>query len=702
MRSFALSALLILSLGAGAPRAAVSVATESGVQISVEPSGHFEIRTAQPAFTFGGDVGRPLVNLRQGSGRDGIGEYVEVAFEALSAGAIRAYKTESIVLFTTEYRATTTTPDPFPTLKTYPKLPYSLSYRTLPFAPYQFNSLDNAADSPWFFFDDQGNGFVFGPATSFPVARSTIGTGGVLSSSIAPVGAIPNGLSHAVMLVTASGVNRLFDTWGNAMLRGYQKTRPRSDADLTLEKLGYWTDNGATYYYNFEPALGYQQTLLAVRQEFASKSIPLGYLQLDSWFYPKGPNARWDDRLGGIYRYVAAPELFPDGLKTFQAQLGLPLVTHARWIDQSSPLRAEFVTSGNVVTDQRYWNEVMAYLKASGVVTYEQDWLGNEAQPVYDLAAPGQFLGNMSAAAAQHQMTLQYCIPLPRHVLQTLLYPNVTTMRVSYDRFDSSHWDEFLYDARLASAVGVWPFTDVFMSGERSNLVIATLSAGIVGVGDALGTVDVGNLRHVIRADGTIVKPDLPLVPTDATFLAEAAGGPRGPMVASTFSDHGGLRTAYVFAYARGASAQEASFSAAELGVAGAAYVYDVFGDRGQLLAPGERFNALVSGDGALFVVAPVGPSGIALLGDAGLYASMGRKRISQLSDDGRVQLAVEFAAGETEVVLHGYAPKAPLLNGVPDGVDYDPETQRFSAVVHPGPAGFSLQLDGVESGAEA
>jgi len=43
---------------------------------------------------------------------------------------------------------------------------------------------------------------------------------------------------------------------------------------------------------------------------------------------------------------------------------------------------------------------------------------------------------NMAAAAAQWGMTLQYCMPLPRHVLQSVQYGNVTTMRVSDDRFD--------------------------------------------------------------------------------------------------------------------------------------------------------------------------------------------------------------------------------------------------------------------------
>ena len=367
--------------------------------------------------------------------------------------------------------------------------------------------------------------FLISPAQNFPVARMTLGSDGALASGIdAGIASLPAGYTHQTLLVAGGGPNQLFDVWGSAMTALHGKHRPPNDADVTLEKLGYWTDNGATYYYHFEPQLGYAGTLLAVRHEFDQRGIALGYLQLDSWWYPKGPNARWDDTANGIFRYRAAPELFPGGLPAFQQQVGLPLVTHARWIDPSSPYRTEFNQgfSGNVMTDAGYWADLMSYLQAGGVVTYEQDWLGAQAQPVYDLSAPQQFMGNMAGAAALRGMTLQYCMPLPRHVLQTVEYGNVTTMRVSDDRFDRNRWDTFLYTSRLASALGVWPWADVFMSTERNNLLLATLSAGIVGIGDPLGAEDAANLRRVMRADAVLVKPDAPLVPTDESMLAEA------------------------------------------------------------------------------------------------------------------------------------------------------------------------------------
>jgi hypothetical protein len=688
-------ALALVLLGA-TPAAAQPTPTASDVR--VDPGGQYEVHLHAPDWTFGGDVGHAVTNIKESDGRDALAAFQQVDFDdGARTSTIRVYQEPRVVLFTTTYASDSPNTDAFPRLTSLPDLPYRLSYQDTPFSPYQLNSLGHADDSPWLFFDASGDGFLLSPASDFPVARMTLGADGSLSRGVdTNVGVLPAGYTQQTLLAAGHGINQVFDTWGAAMTTLHGKHRPANDADVTLARLGYWTDNGATYYYHFEPQLGYAGTLLAVKREFDQRGIALGYLQLDSWWYPKGPNARWDDRDHGIFRYQAAPDLFPDGLATFQRQVGLPLVTHARWIDPTSPYRAELAFSGNVMTDPRYWEDVMSYLQSGGVVTYEQDWLGAQAQPDYDLVAPRQFMDNMARAAGPRGMTLQYCMPLPRHVLQTVEYDNLTSMRVSDDRFDRNRWDTFLYTSRLASALGVWPWADVFMSTERNNLLLADLSAGIVGIGDALGTEDASNLRHVMRGDAVLVKPDVPLVPTDESILAEAAQGSKAPMVAWTYSDHDAMRALYVFAYGRGDTAQDVTFSPAALGVSGPTYVYDYFADSGRLLGANERMSATVS-SGSYFVAAPVGASGIAFLGDAGEFATLGRKRISQLLDDGVVRATVEFASGEDSVTLFGYAPAAPSASasgGSIQTVSYDSATQRFSLVVRADAAPASVRVE--------
>jgi hypothetical protein len=652
-RAVGLAVLLLL----GRPAAPVAWAQdEPGLSATLDAGGRFEIRVRNPAWVFGGSVGQGASNIRASSGEDALGAFAEISFER---GSIRTYPASGVVLFSS------TGADPVLLLDRRPNLPYSQSYRSVPFSPAQFNTLADAADSPWLFFDADDQAFLLSAADNALLARGKIDNTGSLSLGIDPgIAEMPPGFTQRALLVVGHGIRHVYQTWGEALTTLHGKARPPNDADVTLSRLGYWTDNGATYYYRHEPSLDYAQTLLAVREEFARDNLPLGYLQLDSWFYPKGPSARWDDKDGGIYRYAPAPDLFPDDLSGFQRRLGLPLVTHARWVDPASPYHSTYAMSGNVITDPRYWDDRLAALASAGVVAYEQDWLGAQAQPVYNLSDPRQFLGNMAAAAVRNSLSLQYCMPLPRHYLQSALYGNLTSIRVSDDRFERGKWDAALYDAQFASALGIWPWNDVFMSSERDNLLLATLSAGVVGVGDPLGAHNAENLRRTMRSDGVLVKPDEPLVPTDDTYLAEAQGS-RAPMVASAATQHRLGRDLYVFAYARGADTQTASFTPSALGLPGQAYVYAVDSGSGTLLDAGASFTASVPGTGAYFVVAPIGPSGIALLGDAGRFVPLGRSRVSRLEDDGVLQATVEFAPGEAPLTLRGYAPQPPQVEAV-------------------------------------
>jgi hypothetical protein len=798
--------------------------------VQVTPGGRYAVDFADPRYHFGGEVGSPVRDIRRTTGTDQVGGYTEVTFtyhvDTTRRASIRAYRTKPVVLFSVGYPDGGANTAAFPTLSEHPRLPYQQTYHGC-FALGQFNTSEGAVDSPWLFFDGSANAFLLSPASHFPVAR-TWRDGGAIASGIDPaIATVPAGTVQRTLLVAGSGINKTYQTWGHALTDLNGKRRPANDADVTLDKLGYWTDNGATYYYNYQQDLGYAGTLQALKRDWDAQGIPMGYLQLDSWFYPKGPDARWEDLSGGQYRYEAAADLFPDGLAGFRSSIGgIPLVTHARWIDPASPYHSEYATSGNVVTSRAYWYDRAAYLAAGGVTTYEQDWLCAQAQPAYNLTDRDDYLDNMAAATAAYGMTMQYCMPYPRDVLQGSMYSNLTTVRVSNDRFERGKWDEALYASQLTAGIGAWPWVDVFSSSETRNLLLATLTAGPVGVGDAIGALNKDNLMRAARPDGVIVKPDAPITPTDATYIGDAAGQ-QPAMVAATHTDHDGLRHAYVYAYARavplptpdtvyqaedatlsgpviatdhsgytgtgfadylnpdgdylqwtvqapadgtytllfryanagtadrplevtvngssvgtqpfpptgswdywldqavvvtlhagantvratatgasgpnidylGVSAgvvtppttQPASFRPASLGISGDAYVYDYFAGTGTVVPAGQTFHTQVDRDGSYYVVAPINRAGIAFLGDAGKFVSVGAKRVTRLSDNGAtVRASVAFAPGETALVMRGYAPhpvRVHALSGQVDGVSYDSATHMFSFRVRPGHA---------------
>ncbi|MGH2346439.1 MAG: hypothetical protein ACRDG4_14525, partial [Chloroflexota bacterium] len=447
--------------------------------------------------------GHSVTDLATHSGTDRVGRYVETDFTVATPSAvvdgIRLYAGQPIVLFTQRYLAAAA-PVAFPVLGTYPRGLYHVSYSGK-FGIYNFKKLDMA--SPWLFFNTRDQAFLLSPAEDFLLAHDTMDAGGTLRFGLASaITRVPRGYRRQTLLTLGNGINATYDRWGLAMTELQGKTRLGDEAATELKYLGYWTDNGAAYYYHYDTALGYEGTLLAVRGQFQQLGIPLGYMELDSWWYPKGSSATWPGNgyeRGGIYQYTAAPALFPNGLAAFQRRLGVPLAVHARWIDPGSPYRRMYRMSGNVITDSRYWQATAAYLAGAGVITYEQDWLADLAHTNLNLQDPSAFLDHMAAAMQARGIDLQYCMPLPADLLQSTRYANLATVRVSDDHFSGVHWDSDLFDSRQASALGLWPWTDVFDSGQTDNLLLSVLSGGIVGVGDPLDALDAANLHRAMR-----------------------------------------------------------------------------------------------------------------------------------------------------------------------------------------------------------
>ena len=667
---------------------AASVYSPAGVTISVASNGSYSIGVASPAWQFGGSVGHPISSIATSSGADSIGIYTQITFsytvDGPRRGTIRAYSGRKAVMFVDSYDSSAANGSPFPVLAQYPNLPFHVTFGGM-FAVPSFPGW--AAESPWFFWDNQTNAFVVSPADHFMTASTSWDSQQRLVSGIdAKITTFPSGFEHKTLLFIEQGVNQTFDAWGHTMTALFNKVRPANNADITLRQLGYWTDNGASYYYHQAPNLSYQDTLTTVKAGFDQIGIQLGYMQLDSWFYPKGPNQDWTDLSDGIYLYEAAPALFPAGLKAFQQKLGVPLVTHARWIDATSPYRQQYQMSGNVVTDPLYWNNLAAYLRDSGVILYEQDWLGLNAIPAFDLTDADSFLGNMSSSTEQERVSLQYCMGTPRHFLQSLKLPNVTSLRTGEDRFNRQRWTNFLYSSRFASALGIWPFTDVFMSAESQNLVLAVLSAGPVGVGDAIGSLNQASLLRAVRSDGVIVKPDAPLAPVDASFFTHSNGDMTQPMVASTYSAFGDFKATYIVGYDQGTGSYPAlQFS--DFGLAGPGYSYDVLSDSATAVQPTDSYPTPQNGFSYTILV-PTGRSGITFLGDQQQFAAFGKQRIPRFEDDGTARISVAFSGAENKRVLHGIAPTAPkvlMRSGKLLSSTYDPGTHRFQLTVGPG-----------------
>lgn len=675
-----------------------AISNAVGLTMSMAADGTYNINSTDPAWSFSGSLGVAPDNISAITGADRVGDYTEFQFHYTTSvphlAGIRLYTNQPVVLFSDTELADSPNDLAFPHLTSYPTNLYHESFSSVAFSQRTFSQF--VSDSPWVFFDTNFNCFIVSAATNYMIAGNVMNGDGSISCGIQTgIPQLPVGFTHRTVLAVQRGINQTYDTWGQVLTGLSGKVRPANDSTVELNKLGYWTDNGAAYYYTYNASYGYAGTMLAVRDDFANNGFPLGYLQLDSWWYPKGVANTWqgdaNNNRGGLNQFVAESSLFPNGLAAFQQQLGLPLVTHCRWVDGVSPYRSQYAMSANVIVDNSYWTNRMDYLNSGGVVTFEHDWLDINALPSLNLNDPPAFMNDMANSAAAKGINLQYCMALPRHFLQGSLYSNLVTMRVSNDRFEIGKWNAFLYTSKLAGALGCWPWTDVYYSSESRNVLLSTLSAGPVGVGDALGGINAANLAKAVRSDGVIVKPDGPLTPTDPSYINGAQSGSR-PMVAAAYVDHGNLRAAYVFSFAQASSLTNSSFIPNQLGISGDTYVYDYFGSTGMVVAASNTYNFTTTmpgnnSGGSYFVVVPVGPSGIALVGDTNKFVTLGKKRIATVVDGGVLKVTASFAVGESNLTLAGYAPSAPYigaLSGTFGVMNYDSTTHFFSISVAP------------------
>ncbi|HEY1788415.1 MAG TPA: hypothetical protein VGJ73_09685 [Verrucomicrobiae bacterium] len=688
--------------------------------------GSYSLQKTHPSWTFKGAIGQQLSNLKTRSGVDSLGAYREISFSWADpstpmTGSIRLYDNGPAVIFSETCEAATELPPaPFPCFVGVPHKLHSFSYQQKTFAPPRFAASD--CSTPWLLFNDSDDAMVISPASHFMIAAmSGDGQTNIASGLNSALRHLPSGFSQQTILTFGHGINHTWDLWGKSLqaLQGLQ--RPDNEADTVLKYLGYWTDNFAYYYYNYDLDKGYAGTLQSLVEHYRQEDIPIRYLQLDSWWYyktlrgddgkmgttkaPKLPEGEWN-RYGGLLEYRAHPALFTNGLAAFQQSIGLPLVTHNRWIDPDSPYHKNYKISGVAAVDPRWWNNIAGYLNDNGIITYEQDWLDrifkNSPEFSSTVGTADAFLDDMARACIARGITMQYCMPYPCYFLQGSRYPNLTTIRTSDDGFCPERYNNFLYVSRLAFSMGIWPWADVYRSAETNNVLLSTLSAGPVGIGDKIGTENTNNLLQAVRADGVIVKPDAPVLPLDQCYINDAHHA-HSPLVAAAYTDHHGLKTAYVFAFNRSKSNDEQlDFTPAQLGFDRPVCVYNYFAGTGRRLNSSDKVSASLETNGtAFYIVAPFGKNGIAFLGDKGKFVSTGKERIPLLKDEKHgLTTKVLFAATENSVTIHGYANRAPKVTAQPGRAhlsNYDEATGYFEIEVSPDPAVAPRNIEGDE-----
>ena len=455
---------------------------------------------------------------------------------------------------------------------------------------------------------------------------------------------VPAGFGSSLAVIRGAGPRACLDRWGRLLQAGSARARRYRDALGRMPS--YWTDNGAAYWYRTEPGHTVASGLTATVTDLEERGVPIGAVQLDSWWYPHEvlrpfDTDEWVVPPTGLVRWEQRDDILPDGFPAFG---GKPLVTHCRHLSAASPYvdEVECWVDGDrahpktAALYERWLDQALAW----GVDTFEHDWLVECFTGVRPLRAEA---GRVEAwqqgvhdAAVDRGLTLQWCMATPPDMALAASLPAVTSVRTSGDTGylvgPGFLWGWFLLVNAMARALGLVPFKDVFLSGgEHAEVeaLLSSLSAGPVGIGDRLGAADPAVVRPCHRGDGRLVKPDEPVAAVDRCFTTSWPLG-RTPrlLVGETFTRHTAGTWRYVVAL-NPSSDQPVSgvVTGEELGD-GAVWDWraQTFVDAGD----GWAVDLPPLG-WAYAVVAPV-VDGVAVIGDPALHVTAGDARIGDVN----------------------------------------------------------------------
>ena len=171
------------------------------------------------------------------------------------------------------------------------------------------------------------------------------------------------------------------------------------------------------------------------------------------------------------------------------------------------------------------------------------------------------FLTSLARSAARHHVSIEWCMSYPNVLMQSVATGVASTHARGSDdshpvgagrskwpgtnlSFTSNNWKGFAAESTFLWAVGLFPFKDTFYSNssvtpQNSNAedylgheprpfthaLVAALSGGGVANGDPVGSTDVELLMLTCTTSGRLLKPTVPAMYIDRTWMSDHAVG---------------------------------------------------------------------------------------------------------------------------------------------------------------------------------
>ncbi|MHA1359052.1 MAG: hypothetical protein ACTSRC_13095 [Candidatus Helarchaeota archaeon] len=592
-----------------------------------------------------------------------------------------------------------------------------LVYRYGFFSPPARKIPPRGTQGPAVFYDNELNTATFGPMDHFMLAftkRDEM----IFHGFEGNIKEIPKDYEHSTLLLFSQGINKSIIEWCSLLHKHHNTTPKDPYDDPVVANLGFWTNNGAYYYYRKEKGMSYEQTIAYIREVCKERDIPFKYYQLDSWWYQKDMKAFWKyppfhflgrliggGAFGGTLLWDTLPEEFPHGLKALYERIKTPFACHNRWFSPKSPYvqkyKSVLAKKAALPIEPKFWDDLMKESAEKGIIMYEQDWLKNTFTRIpslqEDVNSVEDWLTWMAEAAHKNNITIQYCMAPSGAFLQAIKLAAVTNVRVTGDYHARAtkrfFYPDFSQTNILVWGIGIWPSLDVYYTTTtplwkglyrekypEQMTLLSNLGGGLICPGDKIERVNKELLLKTCNNEGLLLKPDRPITANDIMFKIN-----QKPYIMDTWTQKENLFWRYVMVvnlWPR--RVKDPSITLRELGYEDTGVLYDFLSTEMHEIGPTDPIDLhLKRMDYKYFVFAPFLNEGIALIGSPEKFVTCANKLISNIEcESSKLTFSVSYSPNSilTLLIYTKITPREVKIDDPSGSVswDYFPSVNRL------------------------
>lgn len=490
---------------------------------------------------------------------------------------------------------------------------------------------------------------------------------------------IPEGYEHSHIIAVGKGINNTFKKWGEALLFRSGKPIPSKYKDITLKYLTYWDDYGSYYCQNGFKETGfasYEDIIIGLEKDARENGLNIGAYQVLDLDQLRYTEAIFEPRV----------DLFPHGLKWLTEKLQKPLMAYITWHYPNGPYREKYhffqcdergyiptYGMGDVFYSREYWDYTADKLKTWGCIFLQHDFLNVYEGDRVMMAGVNnmeEYFKNLAKAMYDSNITMQYCMQLTRNILESTENHTMISLQGTWDHHahktktanveanDNYTWKHLLFMNTLYGSLGIWPARDNVQPLADPNgyedILLSNLTAGPVELGHRIGESFPELLRKTFReGDGLLLKPDRPITPIDRCYI-------EGGVIGYTESDICQTKWYYVLSLPSSGFCPE--FTCHDLYASGLHVVYNYRTGNAAVRNECEPVRLCREAKHEYFIVAPVLPNGMAVIGDTDKFVTMADKRIDSVTADNCTVSIKVFSNESWNPIITGYSPIIPEI----------------------------------------